>query len=499
MPRRSRPDSTDGIQHGTSVVVMGNCGACDHEFADLPKFCPECGQSTSMQMIDLVDDSTAVGREASAPGTAGGDSREPAEGARKRRWLPALLGGLVIVVAAGALLRGNLFAASSIAETADDSAASPASPDVDGAAAESGSASEGPPGAARADSAATATTGSADGSIAGPIVHLAGAASPPAATEVVDGEMAAAQLQALLDADLPPETLVVVSAPDTITLLDLQTGERSSWEPPEPLTDEDPIAVDGSVVVVGETRAWVRPLELAAVENDEPDWKFLGLADRVRFSTKPDRVWLRQLNPKERPSDAEYLWNEVDLDGTVHRTMFRDREIYFPTPELVAGIGGDLFRLTDADINAWRLFSPYGVLIATGPNDLIVKECNTDGACERIWYDTGTGQPRESVFADLAQEVDASYGARLSLDGRFIYSAVADAATYLRSVATGTAIRNDCRWSAPMAWTTDSEAFACVADGVVQLYLTGDRSRLQAVELDATTDVARLVFVPAST
>jgi len=456
---------------------MGSCGVCGHEFSTDAKFCPDCGQSRSVQTIDLVDLVDLSG-DSSSPARfqdeAGSTDQDDASG---RRRLSFLLVGLAAVVVLAALVLPGLSGASS--QQAREPATPTPMPDEPPTVVPLGDASD--------------TEPEADGIDAAEVeVGNAAPQYPPA----IVAPLVASDLQ---DAELPPEVLVIVSAPSNITLLDLTTGEHLSWDPPEPLVDEDPTAVGGAIVVVGETQAWAR--SLAAEPGAESGWEALGLADRVRFSTKDDRVWLRRPNPKERPSDAEFLWKEVDLGGVVQRTMFRDREIYFPTPELVAGIGGDLFRLTDADINAWRLFSPYGVLIATGHNDLIVKECNNQRVCERVWYDTHTGEKRQSVYADLAQEVQTSYGARLSLDGRFVYSQVDDGGTAIRSVATGEAVPNNCAWASPIAWATNSAVFVCTVGGSVVLSRTDGRPPLGAVDLGIAgarpgDAVDRFVFVP---
>lgn len=306
--------------------------------------------------------------------------------------------------------------------------------------------------------------------------------------------------------DLSTDIFVLIEGEDRISLINMATGAQSSWDVPEPLLAEDPVAVDGSVVVVGETSAWTRSVAastVSATAHDEPTWRRLGPADRVRFSTKRDRVWLRSLNVKSDPTDAEFLWNEVDLSGQIHRTMFRDRELYFPTPELVAGIGGDIFRLTDADINAWRIFSPYGVIIATGHHDLVVKECDSQLQCERVWYDTTTGTERDPVYADLAQNIDTTYGARISLDGRFAYYESESGGLRVQSVVDGRAINNRCQWNHQMAWTGSSEVLACLSEDGVELHETSTNTLLGTISLRPSPQRSpslsaepRFVFVP---
>jgi len=268
------------------------------------------------------------------------------------------------------------------------------------------------------------------------------------------------------------DKLVIIESPDTVVVLDFADGTRTEWEAPEPLRPEPPVAVQGSVVVVGMQQAWVRSLA-----GDE--WSAIGPADRVRFSTKPDRVWLRTLNQKTDPTDAEFLWTEADLEGRTYRSMFRNRPLYFPTPEFVSGLGSNIFRFTDAEINPWRLYSPFGVPLAIGRNDLIVRECNTRIECERVWYDLASGERRGSVYDDLAQSVAADYGTLLSPDGRFLASELerpsSTALAFIRSVATGRIVPNDCQWNSAFAFSSQSEIVACVTDDGVALYPTSER------------------------
>lgn len=272
-----------------------------------------------------------------------------------------------------------------------------------------------------------------------------------------------------------------------VRIVDLSSGDVESWGAPEPLLREIPAIVGPALIVVGATKAWAR-----APQDD--GWREIAPADRVRKSSKPDRIWLRSLYEKELPTDADYIWNEVDLIGQSYRSMFRERELYFPTPELVSGLGGDIFRLTDAEINAWRLVSPNGVLIAVGQNDFVSKECSgRTFECHRKWYDAATGTQRDAIFNDLAENLEASYGAFLSVDGRFVVTESADerggpSLTEIRSVASGTAVANICLWDEQLVWTSGSELFACVTEDGIEIYDTSTEASLGLVpNVDAAT------------
>lgn len=460
---------------------MRSCDACAQSLDDLDQFCRHCGQARVMVFeldLDAEGDfafASQVAQDHKSGQSLDASDRLNPERAGIRRYGAPALGVVVVCVAAAMLFAVSGFGRSD--STAEEPTRSEATTDAT-------------PGDSAPESANTALIGSLD---------------PPGNLTLAD----AAELQRFFGSGLDPAVLAILSGPDDLAILDLSTGERTQWVAPEPLRDEQPLALLDRVVVVGESRAWARPFDASE------GWLDLGPADRVALSTKPDRIWMRSINEKARPSDAEFLWNEVDATGAVHRTMFRNREIYFPTPELVAGIGGDLFRLTDAAFNAWRLFSPYGVLIAVGDNDLVVKECNTQLVCERAWYDTRTGEARDSVYPDLAERLETSYGARLSPDGRFVYQEGPAGGVLIQSVADRSVILNHCRWEVPVVWSPSSDAFVCIVDDASHLYKTQGAdstganqavvvhaqptSPETAVQPDQRFDAARSVFVGTPT
>lgn len=306
-----------------------------------------------------------------------------------------------------------------------------------------------------------------------------------------DGQFEAAAVASDLASWDNPELLAIVRTSGDVVIHDLVNASMVTWSAPEPLVDEDPAELDGHLVVIGETYAWTHPLQ-----GSDADWNRLGPADRVRTSTKEGRVWLREVNAKENPWDAEYLWSEVDLSGTVYRTMFRNRDIYFPTPELVSGIGGDLFKLTDAEINPWRIFSPYGVIIAVGENDLVTKECDRDFNCTRVWYDPVTAARRDSVYDDLAENIGASYGARLSPDGRFALTLSEGGRTQITKLAAPIdRFENRCLWDEPFVWTADARLLACQTETGMQLYDTESRRSRGTILRAEETHISRATFV----
>jgi hypothetical protein len=262
------------------------------------------------------------------------------------------------------------------------------------------------------------------------------------------------------------DSVILIENSQFIYELDLRTQRRTSWAPPELLVDADPIEVEGKLIVVGETGAWVG--------EQESDWAYLGPADRVLPSSKSDRVWLRRDFEKTAPSDAQYLWSEVKLDGEVKRTMFRDRPVHFSTPELVSGLGTGIFRFTDNPVNPWRVLSDRGTPVASGINDLVAWECTTTLECARVWYNPRTSELKHGFYPDLAANVDVRFGSQLSDDGRFVASRSGEDQnrTLITSVANGRAIVNSCVWSEALIWSDKAELFACLTPDGLEIYET---------------------------
>lgn len=439
---------------------MHSCDRCNNQLDDADLFCRACG-TAAVTPIDLT-----------TPQTITTVARQPRPSRNEVHHEPALK--KVLVVAAVAVV-GTLaiFATRPTSDGTPESAPS---------AADSGLAN------ASDDPTQTITPDDAEGA---------------AGTEGVDPEAFLgiapdgtfdwnqASLESRNNRD-KAERLVLITNPDEVTLLDFEEQSSTVWAAPEPLLEESPAAISGSVIVIGESRAWARSVYMTTSK-----WVDLGVADRVRISTKPDRVWIRRLNPKVHPTDAEYLWSEIDLTGAVHRTMFRDRELYFPTPELVSGIGGDLFRLTDLEVNPWRLFSPYGVIVAIGHNDVVTKECDREYVCERVWYDPATAEKRGSVYVDLAQNIEEAYGSLLSLDGRFVAYETDDGFTQVQAVASAThMVSNECLWDHPLAWSTNSELFVCTTSRGAELHNTDQRRAVALLSSIMDEYLPTFVFVP---
>ena len=295
------------------------------------------------------------------------------------------------------------------------------------------------------------------------------------------------------------DALIVIENPRLLYEIDLESGLRDLWDPPEPLADADPLVVGNWLVVVGETEAWATSLDKPGAE-----WKELGPADRVLPSTKPDRVWLRRNNFVQSRDDAQFFWSEVTLDGEITRTMIRNRPVFFPTPELVAGLNNGLFRFTDSTINTdsvvnpWQMLSENGVAVATGLNDVIAWECGENLECKRVWYDPKTGEVKTGFYPELAYNVTTRLGAFLSPDGRYVIAEgtqIEDSLT-LMSIASGRVIPNLCLWSGPKAWTSNGELFACQTNDGVEIYETfrGDSMGLATNEFG---EFSRFTFAPA--
>ena len=256
------------------------------------------------------------------------------------------------------------------------------------------------------------------------------------------------------------EKLFALADPELFIVFDLETGSSEKIVTPEPMVGETPVVVNGTLVAIGETGAWL--LRLGA------EWSLLGQADQVRPSSLPGRVWLRVTEPEGSPS--EFRWREVDLDGVEYRSQQRNAELQFATPELVWGMEGDIFRFTEDPVVAWELISPRAYPAAIGLNDLVSRECNMSLECRRQWYDATTGEERPPIFADLAINIDVRFGALLSNDGRFVAQEAPDGGVEIYRVANRIALVNDCFWGQGMAWTANSAILACETSLGIMLY-----------------------------
>lgn len=251
------------------------------------------------------------------------------------------------------------------------------------------------------------------------------------------------------------ELLIAFNNSSQIDVFDLSTGARSSWLPPDPLLEETPLTVGAALIVVTESGAYARVVGAGSA------WAVLGEADRVKPSTKADRVWLRTPVAKVTGLEADFLWTEVDLEGVRHRSINRTDPLDFPTPELVWGLIGGIFRFDDEPVPQWRLMSDFARPVAVGKNHVISRECTTSLVCRRVWYDTTDGSAKGPLFSDLAKNIDVDHDALLSDDGRFVASENERGGAEIYSIATKQRLANNCVWSGPIEWTTESDLLAC--------------------------------------
>ena len=125
---------------------------------------------------------------------------------------------------------------------------------------------------------------------------------------VLDGFFSASTIDAS-DASL----IVLTSA--GLSHIVLATGTVSPVLVDEPARGEEISVIDGDLVYLSSTGAWVVPLNGGLTE-------FLGPANRVLPSLQPDRVWIGvHLEPE--PHSQPLLWTEVDQAGDVHRDQIR--------------------------------------------------------------------------------------------------------------------------------------------------------------------------------
>ena len=261
-----------------------------------------------------------------------------------------------------------------------------------------------------------------------------------------------------------PELLVAFNSESELVVFDLDSGRRSTWRPPDPLLNESPLTIWNSIIVVTESGAYER------ATGTNSSWNPLGEANRVRASTKADRLWLRTPVTKVTGLEADFLWTEVDLNGVEHRSMNRTDQLDFPTPELVWGLNGAIFRFDDQPIPQWRILSDFARPVAVGTNQVVSRECTSSFECGRVWYDTSSGLSKGPLFADLARNIEVDYDALVSDDGRFVVSEAPGGRAEIYSIVTGDRLANNCVWGSPIEWTSESELLACRSSSGVEVY-----------------------------
>ncbi len=276
------------------------------------------------------------------------------------------------------------------------------------------------------------------------------------------------------------QSLIVIENAQFLYEMDLSTGRRSSWSPPERLLNTDPLIIGDELVVIGESGAWIgKPLNL--------QWRFLAEADRVLPSTEPGLMWLQTPIAVSDAGASDFWWTEIDAAGQVYRTMRRDGPVGLPTPEIAVGSEGGVVRFTGSEVNPWQPLSATGVMVAIGLNDMVVAECDASQRCERLWYDPSNSRPKTGFFPDLAKnlDVDLTTVAQLSPDGRFVVSSSALDPVTVTSVANGQTINNSCVFGSQVVWAAGSELFTCTTPAGSELFETETGTSLGMVVTSA--------------
>ena len=272
-----------------------------------------------------------------------------------------------------------------------------------------------------------------------------------------DGPVGIEQRLAALDGRL----LLAMASPTGITLWDL-IGDQESLVPlPERPTGEGLVAVGDRLVYVGESGAWS--------VGEDGDGRSLGPANQVLAAGDAELVWLgSSVDDDDRVAYVD--WSERSIDGVETRSARREMPLEFQAPDLVWGFNSSLFRLTENDDRPWKLIS-YGLPLAVGPNDLIVKACDPD--CRRVWFDAATGLDRGRLLAEVSERFDGQRG-WVSPDGRFVaFQAGSSAAVEVVNLGADSA-RSDatrqvaCRSAKEVVWSTEG-FLVCPTDAGVSV------------------------------
>ena len=269
---------------------------------------------------------------------------------------------------------------------------------------------------------------------------------------VLDGFFSASTIDAS-DASL----IVLTSA--GLSHIVLATGTVSPVLVDEPARGEEISVIDGDLVYLSSTGAWVVPLNGGLAE-------FLGPANRVLPSRQPDRVWIGvHLEPE--PHSQPLLWTEVDQAGDVHRDQIRTLPFPFVYPGLTWGEGG-VYRLLDYPENSWRLMA-RGFPVAIGANDLVMTDCLGPGGCSRVWYDLSSGEERDPLLGDLADNFEPSYYGDISPDGRYVLSR-SHRTPGIWHMVSGDRFDSECATPVISSWDASGSLVACAVPGGIVVY-----------------------------
>lgn len=270
-----------------------------------------------------------------------------------------------------------------------------------------------------------------------------------------------------------PSTLAIVRF-DTISVLDVTSGESAEIELPADATG-DTTTVDGHVVYISHSGARALRVSLhgdADEKAGDTGLIELGPADTLRRSGNEGYVWFGMRDLTDGPGAREFTWEERNLAGEVLRSTRRTFPLEFDRPDLIWGFDSSMFRLTESDRTPWRLIAD-GYPIAAGASDVILMQCDHDDDpdrnCRRAWFDAVSGDQRDLLHGDAADNIGTHFGGRVSPAGRYVTRQVRPGAPVdIWQVGTGAVIENRCADQTDISWSLGDYYFACLtAEGLV--------------------------------
>jgi hypothetical protein len=287
----------------------------------------------------------------------------------------------------------------------------------------------------------------------------------PSPEEAVDDAAVSAQVPARAFVEVVGLSVegvghLAVLVADEIIMFDLSDGSVSRIGIPPGNSDGQLESVGGLAVYA---TADGRALALTPAGDTPLD---LGMADHVRPSADPSRVWLGVDLPSPHELFPRTSWSEVDVDGTVLKTVLREGFVELVYPDLGWGFSG-VYRNTGQPSNRWTFISG-GSPLAWGANDLIMYEC-VSGECSRVWYDPKTGERKGPLLSAVADNIRSRSQGRLSPDARFVASRDGDRLEGW-SLSDGTLIAVDCIDQKTVKWSPSSSLLVCNTDDGVTVY-----------------------------